>query len=294
MQNNKIVLLLKQIRVHQWVKNILVFVPIVASHQVMQVGLLEKAFYAFISFSFMASAIYVFNDIVDLSADRIHPSKKSRPLASGKLSVGSVTGVGVAIAVAGLWLAYNSSLDLFKLLFIYAALNLSYSFYLKKQPILDVMLLSSFYALRILAGGYATDIPPSPWLLAFSMFIFTSLALVKRVSELKALTQSQVERASKKDYRVDDLQILNIFGVTTGSLAILVLALYVNNPDVHSLYPSPNWLWLLCACLFYWLARTWLKANRGEIKDDPVVAAIRDPGSYLVFLAAAFIIYLAS
>lgn len=284
----------KQIRVHQWVKNILVFVPLAASHQLSQMGLVGLGFSAFLAFSFIASSIYVLNDVVDFEADRLHPTKKNRPLASGELSLGFVIGMGVALFVLGCFIAWSTTPKLLALLLVYIALNLSYSFYLKKQPILDVLLLSSFYTLRILAGGYAASVVLSPWLLAFSMFLFTSLALVKRVSELKSLTGEQLMKASKKDYRASDLQILSSFGVSAGVLTILVLALYVNNPDVHGLYQSPGWLWLLCPCLFYWLARTWLKVDRGEIKDDPVVAAIKDPASYLVLFFAVLFVYLAS
>jgi 4-hydroxybenzoate polyprenyltransferase len=233
----------------------------------------------------------VINDLLDLDADRQHVRKRHRPLAAGRIPVVH------AIAMAGLLLAGALALALLlppALLFVlggYFVMTMAYSLRLKRQVIVDVLLLAALYTMRLLAGAVATSVVASFWLLAFSMFLFLSLALVKRYSELKVTLAQSQHAAAGRGYRVDDLPVLMALGVSAGMAAVMVLALYINDPETRRLYPGTLWLWLVPTLMLYWVSRVWMKTHRDEVDDDPVVWAVRDWQSLLtvVLLGVCFV-----
>jgi 4-hydroxybenzoate polyprenyltransferase len=282
-----LVALVQAMRPHQWVKNLLVFAPLVAAHALGSTAALGQGLLAFLGFGLCASAAYLINDLVDVEADRRHATKRRRPFASGRLSV--ATGV-MAVASAVAWLlppAYRVTLAL------YFALTMAYSLRLKRQVVVDVLMLAGLYTLRIIAGAAATSIVPSFWLLAFSMFVFLSLALVKRYTELRQQEAVGQLAAAGRGYWVSDLPVLLALGSASSLVAVLVFALFVNAPTTVSDYRSPMWLWLIPPVLLYWCTRIWMKAHRGELHDDPVVFALRDWHSLLVLAICAVLFFCA-
>ncbi|MGV7210604.1 UbiA family prenyltransferase [Oxalobacteraceae bacterium A2-2] len=280
----------KSLRPHQWLKNLLIFVPLVMAHALGDSARLGQALLAFLCFGLCASSVYVLNDLLDIDADRAHHRKKHRPFASGALPIPA--GVLLLLLTLGLAVTLLALLPpLFGLIMaIYYASTLAYSFRLKRQVVVDIMMLSGLYTIRILAGAAATGITPSFWLLAFSIFIFLSLALVKRYAELR-LT---VGKASGRGYTADDLPVLLALGAASGFSAIQVLALYLNSPEVRALYRQPQLLWLIMPVMAYWIARIWLKTHRGEMHDDPVVFAAKDWQSLLIGLTIGGVALLAT
>jgi len=286
---------LKALRLTQWVKNILVFVPLLMAHQIAEPALAPQALGAFLVFSLCASSVYIVNDLLDLESDRQHPRKKHRPFAAGTLEI--KTGVLLApLLLAGSFAISLKFLPLFftALLALYWALTTAYSFYLKRLLIVDVLILAGLYTLRVLAGGIAVEVYISPWLLAFSSFFFLNLAVVKRYAELRMMQERQQSRSSGRGYIVDDNELLRSIGPTAGYLSVLVLTLYINSKEVTVLYEHPTVLWLIAPFLLYWITRIWFKAHRGQMDDDPIVFAVKDPLSYAVGAAVAFILILAS
>jgi 4-hydroxybenzoate polyprenyltransferase len=280
---------LQAIRVHQWLKNMLIGVPLLTSHSWNNLPAVLSLLGAFLSFSLSASAMYLLNDLLDLSADRHHPRKSRRPLASGDLSLVPAIGLMIGLMAAGLALAAVVSPEFLLILLLYVGLTVSYSLYFKTLVLIDVIVLASLYTLRILAGTAAIGVVLSYWLFAFSMFLFLSLALVKRCSELQSMREKGLDNASGRDYRVTDLSILSGMGVAAGYLAVLVLALFVNSPHDLAHYSHPNRLWLLCPLMAYWVSRLWIKTSRGEMHDDPLVYSIRDKASWVIMSAMAAI-----
>ena len=274
--------IIKAIRVHQWVKNLLLFVPLLMAHKVQNTEILFSTFLAFISFSLCASSVYVLNDLLDLSADRIHPRKRNRPFASGDLSIH--TGIFLFPILLGLGFVLSLFLsEAFSfVLGIYLLITTVYSFWLKQIAIVDILLLAGLFTIRIFAGGVAAGVPVSHWLLLFSMFMFLSLACAKRVSEMHTLRRRNLEEAAGRGYRASDLEQVASFGAGSGYISVLVLALYITSLDVRELYNHPEVLWLLCPVILYWVSRVWLINHRGELHDDPIVFAIKDKASYLV------------
>ncbi len=272
---------LQAIRIRQWVKNALVFVPLITSHQIAQPQAILHALAAFVSFSFCASAVYIINDLLDLDADRQHAQKRKRPFASGTLSIR--TGlwlIPVLLTLSAgfaLWLPSGAYL----LLAGYFALTLTYSFYLKRKPLVDVFALSLLYTVRVLAGGTAIGVACSPWLVSFSLFIFLSLAFSKRCSELFAI-RNKNEQAAGRAYFVWDLVAMNVFGIASAYTAGIVLAEYIHSEEARLLYRHPSWLWLLVPMLLYWMSRVWLLANRGALEEDPIVFATKDRVTYMI------------
>ncbi len=283
---------LKGLRVHQWLKNLLVFVPLLAAHRVSGAEGFLQAVLAFLAFSFCASAVYVLNDLLDLESDRQHIRKRKRPFASGLIPIWQGMAMVPVLLVVALMLASMLPLAFGVVLAIYFVVTLVYSLRLKRQVIVDVMLLAALYTMRIIAGAAATGIVPSFWLLAFSMFIFLSLAIVKRYSELWVTLQQQKQTAAGRGYAVSDLPVLASIGASAGMAAVLVLALYINDPETARLYPARMWLWLVPPAILYWVSRVWLKTCRGEIDDDPVVFAVKDWQSLLTggLLALCFVL----
>lgn len=285
----KFLVYLRALRVHQWLKNLLIAVPLLAAHQLNAFEGIVQVFYAFIAFSLCASSVYVLNDLLDLDSDRQHIRKRKRPFAActiplwqGMLMVPLLLGVAFAVSL----LLPNRFI---LVLAAYFVMTLAYSIRLKRQVIVDVMLLAGLYTMRIIAGAAATMIAPSFWLLAFSMFVFLSLALVKRYSELLITLQSNKQEAAGRGYSVNDLPVLMSIGVSSGLGSVLILALYLNNPETNLMYPNTMWLWLMPPLLLYWVSRMWMKAHRGQVDDDPVVFAAKDWQSLLVLLISACI-----
>ena len=284
---------MRGLRLHQWIKNLLVFVPLVAAHQLSSLQGLAQGAIAFASFSLCASAVYVLNDLLDLDADRCHVRKCNRPFASALIPVSHGVALIPLLLLASLALAALLPIEFVLVLTFYFILTLSYSLLLKRQVIVDVLLLASLYTLRVIAGGAATAIFPSFWLLAFSMFLFLSLAMVKRYSELLITLQQRRSTAAGRGYVVEDLPQLMSIGTSSGMVAVLVFSLYINNPDIKTLYEQPLWLWLVPPLLLYWISRLWMKAQRGQVDDDPLVFALRDWQSVVVFLISGLCFLLA-
>ena len=281
----------RALRLHQWTKNGLIFVPLLAAQEVGNVNLLIAAVLAFISFSLCASTVYILNDLLDLAADRAHRSKYRRPFASGALPVASGVLAAPLLLVTSLLIALLLPTPFIVVLAAYGFATTAYSFVLKRQVIVDVMLLAGLYTTRILAGSAATGIQPSFWLLAFSMFLFFCLAMVKRYSELR-LAIDRRETLAGRGYLATDLPVVLALGASSGTVSALVLALYTQSTIVQENFPHPHWLWVLPPLMLYWTSRLWLKASRGEVDDDPVVFATKDWQSIVVvvLMGAAFVI----
>ena len=288
---------LRAIRLHQWAKNTLIFLPLLLAH-VRAAGPAVASLLAFFSFGLAASATYVFNDLLDLEADRHHPRKRSRPFAAGDLS--PIAGAATILLFLALSLAialllprvltalspqflWNGQGIFIEWLIIYAISTTVYSLRLKRMILVDVMVLACLYTIRILAGSAAAGVKVSPWLAAFSIFFFLSLAFVKRFSELESVSlrsePSSAAAVKGRGYRVSDLEQLRSFGTASGYASVVVFALYIGNEVAQNLYPHHARLWLLVPVLLLWLSRLWLKASRGELEEDPMVYAITDPRS---------------
>jgi 4-hydroxybenzoate polyprenyltransferase len=285
---------LKAVRIHQWMKNLLVLVPLFAAHQADNLAALIAVLAAFFAFGFCASAVYLLNDMLDLEADREHVRKRNRPFASGAIPLLEGAILVPLLLASSLSLCYVLPPMFGAVLGFYFLLTLLYSFWLKRQVIVDVLLLAGLYTLRIIAGAAAVSIVPSFWLLAFSMFIFLSLAIVKRYSELSISLKNNKTKAAGRGYSIEDLPVLASLGAAAGMAGVMVLALYINDPETLKNYPSKLWLWLAPPLLLYWVSRLWLKTCRGEIDDDPVVFAVKDWQSLLSGGILAMCFYLSS
>ena len=284
---------LSAMRPHQWVKNILIFAPLMLSYQFLDADLLILNLLAFAAFSLAASGLYIINDLLDIESDRVHPTKRERPFASGRLSIHWGVGQSTIILVLAVGIASFINSQFLVVLIIYALLSASYSFKLKQVVLLDVALLAVLYTLRIIAGTYAVSLEFSYWLIVFSIFIFTSLAMVKRVSELYNLKLQGKESVEGRGYTVQDHEIMSALGVAGGFVSVLVLALYIHDPIIMQRYRQPEWLWIIVPTILYWIGRVWIIAHRGQMNEDPVVFAVQDKVSYLILLFIAIGIYLA-
>lgn len=278
---------LRALRVHQWLKNLLVFVPLLAAHRLFEPSALWAASSAFFAFGLCASGVYLLNDLLDLTADRLHPRKRRRPFASGDLPLLHGVIAAPLLTLGGFALALWCSPFFALVLAVYYVATLAYSFRLKRIVMVDVVLLAGLYTVRIIGGAVAIDAELSFWLLAFSMFLFLSLAMLKRYTELQTMLAEGKADASGRGYRVDDLTIVQSLGGACGFIAVLVLCLYINS-QAAALYRNPQMLWLLCPLLLYWVSRAWLLAHRNEMHDDPIVFAAGDKISLIVlFLSGA-------
>lgn len=284
---------LKALRVHQWAKNVLLFVPLIAAHKVLDLELLLHALTAFLAFSFCAASGYIVNDLLDLPFDRVHPQKRFRPIAAGELSILEAVSVSLGLLLGAFAIGSFLPVRFLLVLAIYWGLILAYSFGLRKKPLIDVFTLAFLYTLRMFAGAEATTTPVSLWLLAFSMFIFLNLALVKRCTELQLLPQRNDTRASGREYLMSDFQYLNSMGLASGYLSVLVLALYINSDSVLGLYSRPWVLWIVCPLALYWISWVWFKVARNEMHHDPVVFALTDKTSLATGLLVGMIVLLA-
>ncbi len=266
---------LRALRPHQWLKNVLVFLPMLAAHQ-LDLATFLLSFVAFVAFSLVASCVYVLNDLLDLAADRAHPRKRLRPFASGAVPLAHGTFMAAALGLAGGGVALSLGLQFTGVLLGYFLATGAYSLLLKRRPVIDICALAGLYTLRIVAGGAATGIALSVWLLAFSIFFFFALAAVKRQAELVDAAARGALDPAGRGYQVDDLPLVSMMALGSGYVAVLVMALYVNSPAVVALYPQPAALWGICLVLLYWISRVVLVTHRGQMHDDPVVFAARD------------------
>ncbi len=295
---------LKAIRIHQWAKNVLLFVPLLLAHAFAP-GLIAGTVLGFFSFCLGASATYIVNDLLDLEVDRRHPRKRRRPFASGDLSVLSGVVVMVlfllasivlallvpaAVAVLSPEFALIKPLHFLLWLGIYLCTTLAYSLRLKRSVLVDVIVLSGLYTIRIVAGTAATGIPPSTWLGGFSVFFFLSLAFVKRFAELENLRERGGVSAGGRGYNIADIEQLRSFGTASGYASVVVLTLYISTLDAAQLYHHTKRLWLLVPVLLLWISRLWLQASRGQLDEDPVVYAITDERSLLLGMVVVAIV----
>ena len=286
---------MKQLRLHQWLKNVLIFIPLVAAHRVDSLPLLSNALLAFFFFSLCASSVYLLNDLLDLNEDRNHPRKRFRPFAAGTLPIKS----GIIAFPLLLLTAFIGSAVFLPPLFtaglaLYYAVTLAYSLLLKRMVIIDVVTLAALYTIRIIAGAFATGLELTFWLLAFSMFMFLSLALVKRYAELRMLKdKGGDEKISGRGYYPGDLEMLSSLGAASGYLSVMVLALYIQEGSTAHLYGHPKFIWLACPLLLFWVSRTWMLTHRGHMHDDPVVFAVKDRVSLMTGALMLLVFWLA-
>jgi len=284
---------LKALRVHQYAKNVLIFVPLLTAHAYALDSILSATL-AFVAFSLCASSVYLLNDLVDLRADRQHPSKRRRPFACGALPLAhGVIAIPVLLAAAYLC-AVLTSLLFTAVLSAYFALTLAYSLTLKRRLMVDIVVLATLYTTRVVAGAAAVTLVPSEWLLAFSMFIFTCLALVKRYVELALRIDRELPDPSNRNYRLMDLPTIGALAAASGFNAVTIFALYISSPAVGGLYHHPRLLWLLCPILMYWLSRMVILAHRRVVDDDPIVFALHDRNSRVCAACMVAIVLLAS
>jgi len=287
-------MLAKAMRPRQWLKNLLIFSPVFLAHKFTDIGTLLQATIAFFAFSFAASSIYVLNDLFDLSADQHHPRKCRRPFASGDLSITVGALLIPLLALFSIILGMLLPLPFFLVLLSYYAITTIYSWRLKQMEIIDVLTLAILYSMRIVAGAAATGTPASSWFIIFAIFLFLSLALVKRLSELREMQDKPETENSHRErgYTVGDLPLLMAFGTASGYLSAFVFTMYLNSEWVAQLYTRPELLWLFCPLLLYWITRIWMLAWRGQMYDDPLAFASKDPHTYVVAaLSAAIILF---
>ncbi len=274
-------------------KNLLIFVPLLMAHRVNEPVLIGQAILAFLTFSLCASSVYLLNDLMDLPDDRKHPTKRYRPFAAGTISIVNGAMLIPGLLVAAFALASFLPVEFIGVLGFYYAITLAYSLRLKQAALVDVLTLGGLYTIRIIAGAAAVSVMPSFWLLAFSMFFFLSLALVKRFTELLTMQQQGQSNSFGRGYSATDLETLSQFGSASAYMAVLVLALYLNSEAVRDLYTHPEVIWLLCPLLLYMISRIWLLARRDELHEDPVVFVIQDRRSQWLTVIGAIILWLA-
>jgi 4-hydroxybenzoate polyprenyltransferase len=285
---------IKAIRLHQWVKNALIFLPALLAHEISNPAVLLQAVLAFIAFGCCASSVYVTNDLFDLVADRQHPRKRRRPFAAGLLSVRAGIYVSAALFVCAALIASAVGGLFVLVLASYYVITWAYSLRLKRIALVDVMTLAGLYTLRIIAGCAATHIEPSFWLLALSVFLFLSLGFVKRYAELDDSRKAGKLVGHSRGYGADDLPLILSLGTTAGYSAIVVVALYINSPDSIALYHHKKTLWLICPLMLFWISRVWMLTARGHMHEDPVVFALRDRLSLMLVLGLGLIVAIAS
>ncbi|PQO21918.1 UbiA family prenyltransferase [Rhodobacteraceae bacterium WD3A24] len=282
---------IKALRPHQWLKNVLVFLPMLAAHK-SDGSTFLSALFAFICFSLVASSVYVLNDLLDLADDRAHPRKRNRPFASGSIPIAHGTWMAAGLTSLGIVLAAVIGWSFLLVMAGYYLLTTAYSLHLKRRIVIDICVLAGLYTTRIVAGGVATSTPLSVWLLAFSVFFFLSLAAVKRQAELVDSAERGSLESSGRGYHVDDLPIISMIAIGAGYVSVLVMMLYVNSPDVMDLYAQPEALWGVCAVVLYWITRTVMVSHRGHMHDDPVVYAAKDRISQLcLVIILAFVLW---
>jgi 4-hydroxybenzoate polyprenyltransferase len=284
----------RAVRVHQWAKNLLLALPALAAHLGPTPEVLGALLLAFFSFSLLASAVYLVNDLADLEHDRAHPTKRARPIAAGQVSPAAAAIGAAALAAVALVLALRLPPQFLQVWGGYLAITTLYSFGLKRVVVLDVMVLGALYTARVVAGAAAVDVPLSRWFLAFAVFLFSSLAILKRMVEGLGVADRDEERLGGRGWEVADIPVLLGFGAACSVASALVYCLYITSDEVLRLYGRPDVLWLGLPVLLYWLGRMWLLANRGLVHEDPLLFALRDRVSWVVGAAMAVTLWLAA
>jgi 4-hydroxybenzoate polyprenyltransferase len=284
---------IRALRPHQWAKNVLIIVPLFAAHRANDINAILAGLAAFVAFSLCASSVYLLNDLLDLEADRAHPRKSRRPFAAGDLSLLAGLLLGPCLLASAVFIAAFLPPKFWLVLGTYYMLTCAYSFVLKGKVLIDALALAGLYTLRIIAGSAAVSVPLSFWFLLFSVFLFLSLAFVKRFAELDSLRRQQRLRAIGRGYHVEDLSLLQSLGTAAGYMSVLVLALYINSPEIQALYNRPKLIWMLCVLMLYWVSRVWMIAQRGKMHDDPVVFALKDRQSMAIAVLAGISVALA-
>jgi 4-hydroxybenzoate polyprenyltransferase len=279
----------KAFRIHQWTKNLLVFIPLFVSHNFLDWQLYQNALIAIVSFCLVSSSVYMINDLLDLESDRAHPENKKRPFASGVLPLAFGLAVAPCLLATGLTIGSVVSDQYLAVLAGYFVLTLAYSLRLKQIVLIDTLTLAALYSIRILAGAQATNIPLSDWLIIFSCSVFFSLALLKRCSEITLLRSHEKAENSRRGYKFADYDQIVSFGTTSGYLSVLVLALYIHNQQASATYQRPQLLWAFCPLLLFWISRMWLQAHRGLMHSDPLVFAFKDRASYVIICISSIV-----
>jgi len=274
------------LRPHQWLKNILVLLPVLLSHTWNNWAISSKALLATVCFCLTASATYIFNDFLDVHSDREHDHKKLRPLAAGTVTTRAAMMLAVALLLAAIFLAVKLPWSFGIMLAVYLLSTILYSLYLKTKVVLDICTLAGLYTIRLFAGGAATTIPISEWTAAFAMFCFLGLAAVKRYAELQASPETG-ELTTRRGYEQVDKSTIQVLGLSSMVMSVLVLVLYLRSPEVTLLYRHSEMLRLICPVLLYWFGRIWIVAGRGRMHSDPIIFALRDRAS---LVAAAVIV----
>ena len=283
--------IVRLLRPHHWVKNVLVLVPVFLAHQWNDPGVVRSALLAALCFCLVASAGYITNDLMDMHADRKHTEKRRRPIAAGEISTRGGVLIAFSLYTLGAILAVRLPLTFAAALLVYLLVSNLYSLYLKKKVLLDICTLAGLYTIRLFGGGAATGIRISEWTVAFAMFCFLGLAAVKRYSELRSLSPD-LTSLDRRGYIPSDQSTVHILGLSSMMLAVLVLALYLHSPEVVVLYRHPDMLWLICPVLLYWFGRTWIIAGRGQMQSDPILFALSDRTSLfaaVLILAIGFL-----
>lgn len=281
---------LRVIRAHQWLKNLLLFMPIIAAHQLSDASTWGSLIIAFFAFSFCASSVYITNDLFDLESDRLHPRKRFRPFASGIIPAWQGVLLMPVLLAASVLLALIVGTAFLAWLALYFFLTCAYSFGLKRLVLVDCLTLAMLYTLRIIAGAAAANMDLSFWLLAEAVFLFLSLAFVKRYAELSMQSQNGEDKAHGRGYYISDAPLIQALGITSGYVAVLVLALYLNSEEVLLLYSSPALVWAAVPFMLFWISWMWMQANRGHMHDDPLVFAVKDKASLLAGLGFAAVL----
>jgi len=282
-----------QLRIHQWSKNFLVFVPAIAGHLIFTEGIFFETFQTFCAFCLIASSVYIFNDIHDVESDRKHPINKERPIPSGVLPVNLALLVAIIMFIIGAIITIKSGYYFSIIMFLYIILNILYTSYIKQVIILDIILLMIFYTLRLLAGYVPLELMPSPWLLSFSIFLFFSLGLLKRYIAIILFQENDITTISGRGYSIKDRSIIMTMGVSSSLVSGLVLLLYTGSENVTVLYNRPIILIALVPIYLYWITWMWFMAERGNIKSDPVFFAIRNKSTYYVLTSLIIVGFLA-
>lgn len=283
----------RQLRVHQWLKNLLLALPALASFSIFETTTLTKLVTAFFAFSFVASSVYVANDFLDLASDRIHPIKRSRPMAAGLVNPRFGLVVGALFLGFGLVLAFVVGQAFVASIMIYLVANFLYSLWLKKEVLIDAILLAGLYTLRVIAGGLATGIEVSFWLLAFSVFFFFSIAWAKRYAELEASRANGIELAPGRGYSHRDMPIILAFGSAAAFTAVVIFALYLDSEEIREQYALPEIGWLAIPFLMLLIGRMWFKAHRGRLNEDPILFLIKDAPTLIILTVVAIALSIA-
>ena len=280
--------IIKTIRVHQWVKNLLIFIPTILSLQPF-VDLLGDLVSGFFAFSFIASAFYILNDLFDIENDRVHHSKKNRAFASGSLSINQGFFIFILLIAVAILISISLPQAFQLLLLLYAVATFTYSKYLKKLVIFDILTLSALYLLRVITGGALVELTISNWLLTFSVFFFLFLASVKRWVELDKLN---AEVVTGRGYQISDKSFIANLSYFSGLISILVICLYIESQQALTLYNQSKILWLTPIILLYWVLETLFKVERGQIDEDPVKYALKSKTSYMALIGFIIIFLL--